>query len=350
MQLDALRAPARDLSSSVVVITGASSGIGRAAALAFAEAGASLVLAARREEPLRDATRECEERGGHALAVPTDIRDEAAVARLADAAVERFGRLDVWVNNAAVTLFGRFEETPADLWREVIEVNLFGYVNGARAAMPHLRRDGGGTLVNVGSVNSRLGAPYVSAYVTSKFALRGFGECLRDELRGEGIDVCTVMPASIDTPLFQHAANFTGRAAKPLRPVIRPERVAAAVVRCAKRPRRELIVGASGRQLVLMHALAPALFERFMTRNVEREHFREESLGPTEGNLRAPMPEWTGVTGDWKEGDASPKGSGPARSAMTAGTAAAAGLLGVAAAVVVAATRDVVRSSGARRR
>ena len=159
MQLDALRAPARDLSSSVVVITGASSGIGRAAALAFAEAGASLVLAARREEPLRDATRECEERGGHALAVPTDIRDEAAVARLADAAVERFGRLDVWVNNAAVTLFGRFEETPADLWREVIEVNLFGYVNGARAAMPHLRRNGGGTLVNVGSVNSRLGAP-----------------------------------------------------------------------------------------------------------------------------------------------------------------------------------------------
>ncbi len=308
---------ARDLSSKVVVITGASSGIGRATALAFADAGASLVLAARREAPLREAARQCEARGGRALSVPTEMRDEAAVGRLADAAVERFGRLDVWVNNAAVTLFGRFEDSPADLWREVLETNLFGYVHGARAAIPLFRRHGGGTLINVGSVNSRVGAPYVSSYVTSKFALRGFAECLRDELRGDGIDVCTVMPASIDTPLFQHAANFMGRAAKPLRPILRPERVAAAIVRCVKRPRRELIVGASGRQLVMMHALAPAVFERFMTRNVEREHFREEALEPTQGNLREPLAEWTGVTGGWKEGDASPTGSGPAPSAMT---------------------------------
>ncbi len=312
---------ARSLSSSVVLITGASSGIGRATALAFADAGASLVLAARREQPLQETARQCEARGGQALAVATDVRDEAAVQRLADTAVERFGHLDVWVNNAGVTLFGSFEESPADLWREVIEVNLFGYVNGARAAIPHFRRRGGGTLINVGSVNSRVGGPYVSSYVTSKFALRGFAECLRDELRGHGIDVCTVMPASIDTPLFQHAANFTGRAAKPLRPILRPERVAAAIVRCAKRPRRELIVGASGRQLVLLHALAQGVFERLMTRNVEREHFRQEEISATEGNLRRPMEEWTGVTGGWKAGDASPKGSGPAPSAITADTA-----------------------------
>ena len=314
---------ARDLSSSVVVITGASSGIGRATALAFADAGASVVLAARREEPLRQAAAQCEERGASAVAVPTDMRDEAAVRRLADTASERFGGVDVWVNNAGVTLFGRFDECPPDLWREVLEVNLFGYANGARAAISHFRRRGGGTLINVGSVNSRIGGPYVSAYVASKFAVRGFGECLRDELRGEGIDVCTVMPASIDTPLFQHAANFTHRAAKPLRPIIRPERVAATIVRCAARPRREVIVGASGRQLVLLHELLPWAFERLMTRNVEREHFREEPLDPTPGNLRGPMPEWTGVTGGWKEGDASPKGAGPARAAMAAGTTAA---------------------------
>ena len=110
---------------------------------------------------------------------------------------------------------------------------------------------------------------------------------------------------------------------KPLRPILRPERVARAIVRCARRPRREIVVGASGRQLLLMHALAPSLFERFMTRNVEREHFRFVRAEATEGNLRRPMTDWTGVTGGWKEGDASPDGAGPAPSARDAGSASA---------------------------
>jgi NAD(P)-dependent dehydrogenase (short-subunit alcohol dehydrogenase family) len=312
---------ARDLSNKVVVVTGASSGIGRATALAFAKAGANVVLAARREQALDDAAAECRTHGVEALAVPTDVRDRAAVQRLAEQAQERFGAVDAWVNNAGVTLMGRFEDAPEDLWREVLEVNFFGYVNGARAALPLLRA-GGGTLINVGSVNSRVGAPYASAYVASKFAVRGFAECLRDELRGEGVDVCTVMPASIDTPLFQHAANFAGRAVKPLRPVIRPERVAAAIVRCARRPRREVVVGLSGRQLIAFHDLALPLFERVMSRNVEREHFQQRPAGPSAGNLREPDAEWTGITGGWKAGDASPDGSGPARSAMRSTAAA----------------------------
>jgi hypothetical protein len=130
--------------------------------------------------------------------------------------------------------------------------------------------------------------------------------------------VCTIMPASIDTPLFQHAANFAGRQIKPLRPVIRPERVAAAIIRCAKRPRREVIVGFSGRQLVMLHDLALPLFERVMSRNVEREHFLQRPADHSAGNLVEPMPAWTGVTGGWKEGDASPKGTGPALSALDA--------------------------------
>jgi short-subunit dehydrogenase len=311
---------ARDLSNSAVVITGASSGVGRAAALAFADAGASVALAARRERPLREVAAQCAERGVAALAVPTDVRDPAATTALAERAIERFGRIDVWINNAAVTLFGRFGDAPDDLWREVIETNLFGVVNGTRAVLPHFRERGEGTLINTASVNSHVGAPYVSSYVASKHAIRGFGECLRMELRGENIDVVTIKPAAIDTPLFQHAANFVGRAAKPLRPMLRPERVAAAMVRSAKRPRREPVVGLSGRQMILMHGLMPALFERVFSRIVEREHFLDKPQPPTEGNVREPMPEWTGTTGGWHEGDASPKG-GPAPSAR--GVAAA---------------------------
>jgi NAD(P)-dependent dehydrogenase (short-subunit alcohol dehydrogenase family) len=186
-----------------------------------------------------------------------------------------------------------------------------------RAAIPHLRARGGGAIVNVGSVNSRIGAPYLSAYVASKFAVRGFAECLRDELRGTGIDVSTVLPASIDTPLFQHAANFAGRPVKPLRPIIRPERHAAVIVRCAKRPRREPVVGFSGRQMIVLHELARPIFERVMSRNVEREHFFQRPAPPSPGNLRAPMAEGTRTDGGWKAGDASPKGSGPAPAAMT---------------------------------
>src|SRR3954452_15030287 len=118
------------------------------------------------------------------------MRDRAALQALADQARERFGGVRVWVNNAGVTLMGRFEDAPEDLWREVLEINFFGYVNGARAALPLLRARNG-ALINVGSVNSRVGAPYASAYVASKFAVRGWAECLRDELRGE-VDVCTV--------------------------------------------------------------------------------------------------------------------------------------------------------------
>jgi len=183
------------LGGAVVVVTGASSGIGRATGLAFAERGARVVVAARRAAALEDLARECEGVGGQARAVPTDMTDEAAVAELARQAVERFGRIDVWVNNAGVYLLGSLEATPPKAFRQVLETNFFGYVNGARAVLPRFRDQGHGVLINNASVYSHLGAPWLTAYVSSKFAVRGFSEALRQELADlPDVHVCTVSP------------------------------------------------------------------------------------------------------------------------------------------------------------
>jgi len=293
----------RKLRDSVVVITGASSGIGRATALAFAKHGASVVLAARREGPLREVASECERRGGRALPRPTDMTDDEAVERLVRAAVEHFGRIDVWVNNAAVTCFGRFEETPPEAFRQVIETNLFGYIRGARAALLAFREQGSGVLINVSSVAGATSQPYTSAYVTSKHGVRAFGMSLRQELsleEGHDIHVSTVLPASIDTPIFQHGANYIGRAPKPMKPVYAAEDVARAIVSCAEHPRAEVFVGKAGKQMQAIQRISPRLGERMMARMVDEKHFEEQGTAtPTAGNVFAPMMEWTSVSGGW---------------------------------------------------
>jgi NADP-dependent 3-hydroxy acid dehydrogenase YdfG len=166
----------RSLRGAVVVITGASSGIGRAAAHGFAREGAQLVLAARARSPLEDVAQEC---GGEPVVAPTDVRDEEAVQVLAARAVERFGRIDVWVNGAGVMVYGRFEDIPADVFRQVIETNVLGQVHGARAALAEFRRRGEGVLINMSSVWGRVTTPAVSPYVTSKFAVRAFSAAVR---------------------------------------------------------------------------------------------------------------------------------------------------------------------------
>jgi NAD(P)-dependent dehydrogenase (short-subunit alcohol dehydrogenase family) len=310
------------IQDAVVVITGASSGIGREAALEFARRGATVVLGARREQPLREVAERCRKYAGRALAVPMDVTDEDSVQALARAAIEDFGRIDVWVNNAAVTLFSRFEEAPPADWRRVLETNLFGYVHGARAAIPYLREQGHGIIINNLTGFAMMGAPYLSAYITSKFALRGLTECLREELLRDGIQVCAVLPASIDTPLFQHAANYTGRAVKPLRPVIPAQRVARAIVQLAKRPRSERVVGRSGMPLQLLHSLARPLYERLIPRIIERDHFQDRPAEPTSGNLWRPMLEGAEVSGGWTGHEG--KRRRPAR--VLVGTAALAAL------------------------
>jgi len=296
----------RKLRDSVVVITGASSGIGRAAALAFARKRGAVVLAARRAAALDELGAACERIGAAALAVPTDVTDQMQVEALARRAVERFGRIDVWVNNAAVALFGRFEDTPIDAFRRVIETNLFGYVYGARAALPVFREQGGGVLINVGSIVSKIPQPYTSPYVMSKHAVRALGRSLRQEIALDGapIHVCTVMPASIDTPLFQHAANYTGRPVQPMPPVYPADDVAATLVRLARKPRNEVFVGRVGRVLDVQEKLAPAASERMLATVVDRQHLDTHGrAATTEGNLFGPMHEGTGISGGWLTDD-----------------------------------------------
>jgi short-subunit dehydrogenase len=291
------------LTEAVVVITGASSGIGRAAAYAFARRGARLVLAARRAHLLEEVVQECEQIGAETLAVPTDVTDADAVERLAIAAEQRFGRIDVWVNNAGVTAMGRFDQLPPDIFRQVIETNLFGYVHGARTALRRFGAEGAGVLINNASMNAYVAEPYASAYVASKFAVRALSDCLREEWLDEPeIHVCTVLPAVIDTPLFQHAANYEGRPVRAMPPVYAAEKVARTFVAMAEQPRREMFVGNSGRMLALQHTLAPAMTERMMARMVDRQHFYQDRRAVvSRGNLFEPMAEGSDVSGGWRE-------------------------------------------------
>jgi len=285
-----------------VVITGASSGIGRATAIRFAREGVDLVLGARGASALDELAEACAGFGGEALPVPTDIADEAAVQRLAAVAAARPGGFDVWVNNASVYAVGAFEETPAESFRRVIEVNLLGTANGARAALAQFRRQGHGVLINVSSVLGVVPAPYVNAYSASTHAVRALSASLRQELRAEPeIHVVTVLPATIDTPIFGHAANFSGRAIRPISPVYRAEKVAAAIVGLATRPRREVTVGWAGSLLAALHSLLPGPTEALVARQVGFDAFGGGSAASGPGNLFAPAG-GSRISGGWRTG------------------------------------------------
>lgn len=293
------------INNAVVVVTGASSGIGRATAHVFASHGAALVLAGRRKEALSTLADEVQQAGGYALTVPVDVTDEKAVEELARRAVEQFGRIDIWVNNAAVTMFGTIPQMPLEDVRRLIDVNIMGYLHGVRAAVRQMTQQGQGIIINVSSVVGVVAQPYTSAYSLSKAAIRTLSASLRAELMLDGyrgIRVCTVLPASIDTPLFRQAANYTGREAVPMPPVYSAQRVARTIRNVARFPRREVVAGPTARALLWQYKWAPGLTERMLARQVDKTHLSRERPAPADsGNIHDPAgnPHDARVSGGW---------------------------------------------------
>jgi short-subunit dehydrogenase len=318
----------RQIEDLVVVVTGASSGIGRATARALADRGAKVVLAARRQPQLEECAEECGRLGCESLVVPTDVTDEDAVERLAQKAVSRFGGIDVWINDAGVGMYSHIEDAPTAAHRRVLETNVFGTLYGSRAAVKRFRKQGRGHLINVASVVATAGFPYNAAYVASKYAIRGLTESLRVELRGSGIEVSTIFPAAIDTPFFQHAANYMGRGVKPPSPVYAPEKVAEAIVGCIERPRAEVFVGGSARMIDAARALlGPTGYDPLSKGMTEEEHFQEETQRPTAGSLFKPRRDGLRVRGGWGAGEAGPTGATPGVGLAVLGIAGAAAAL-----------------------
>ena len=257
----------KPVDQQVVVVMGASSGIGRETALRFARRGARVVVAARGEPGLRSLVDEIRRAGGEATAVVADVVEFAQVEEVASRAAAAYGRLDTWVHLAAVGLYATVEQTAPEEFRRVLEINLLGQIHGAKAALPYLRR-AGGSLIHISSIEAKRAFPLHSAYAAAKHGLDGFVEALRVELRHEGapVNVAQILPASINTPFFNKARTKLGVKPMGAPPIYQPGIVADAILYAAAHPVRDLVVGGAGKQLLLAQRLSPRLLDPLLTR------------------------------------------------------------------------------------
>lgn len=257
----------KPIHEQVVVIVGANSGIGREAALQFAERGAKVVVAGRSLSSLNELAGEIESRGGEATSQVADVSQFEQMQDLAKRAVEAYGRIDTWVHVAAASLFAPFQEIKPEEFRRVIEVNLIGQAFGAMAALPHLKRTAG-ALIHIGSVESKRGIPLHSVYSASKHGMIGFIDALRVELMHDRtpVSVTTILPAGINTPFFDKSMTRLGVKPRPSPPIYEPVLVAKAILHAAEHPVREIYVGGAGRALELLHRLSPHLTDWLLSR------------------------------------------------------------------------------------
>ena len=289
------------LEDQVIVITGGTSGIGLATAKRAAERGARVVLCSRNEPELRETVAAIEEHGGTARSVVADVANQEDLERLASTAIEQFGTIDTWVNNAGVSFYGTLTDVAIEDMRRLFEVNFWGTVYGARAAIAWLRGSGG-ALINIGSVVSDRAIPLQGAYSASKHAVKGFTDALRMELEEEGapISVTLIKPSTIDTPYFQHAKNYMAVEPKPPPPVYAPEVVANAVLRAAEHPIRDITIGGGGRLISALGTALPRLTDFYMERAMFDSQRSDTPAAERAGNLYAPAAEGGKERGEYR--------------------------------------------------
>ena len=254
----------KPIEDQVVVITGASSGIGLATAKLAASKGARVVLAARDADGLASVRVEIEGAGGRAVTAVADVSNLDHVRSIARHAIDAFGTIDTWVNNAGLSIYGPIEEVPVEDARRLFDVNYWGVVHGSLTALEHIK-NAGGALINVGSVVSDRAVPLQGHYSASKHAVKGFTDALRMEVEKEGapVSITLVKPAAIDTPFPEHARNYMEAEPKHPPPVYDPSLVAEAIVFCAEHARRDIIVGGGGKMTAAMDNV-PRVADRYM--------------------------------------------------------------------------------------
>jgi short-subunit dehydrogenase len=273
----------KSLDNQVLVITGATSGIGLCTARMAAKRGARLVLAARNEVALQKLTSEINLSGGNAVYVAADVGSEGDIKKIAAEALNKFGNFDTWINNAGVSIYGKLEEVPIEDFRQLFETNFWGVVYGSLVAARNLKINGG-ALINVGSTLSDRAIPLQGMYCASKHAVKGFTDALRMELEAENapVSVTLIKPAAIDTPYKEHAKNYMDSKPENPPPVYAPETVAEAILHCAENPVRDVFIGGAGKAASMAGHYAPRLTDKYMENVMMKPQESEEASGTGE--------------------------------------------------------------------
>jgi short-subunit dehydrogenase len=294
----------QDLQGKVVVVTGASSGFGKGAALEFARQSAKVVLAARRGDLLEELATACRAAGGEALVCEVDVSRREDVARLAKQTLDTYGRIDVWVNNAGVGAIGAFERIPLDVHEQIIGTNLLGTLYGSHFAYQQFLSQGSGVLINIASELGFGSVPYYSSYTAAKHGVIGLSDSLRQEVKQNGLDgihICVIMPTAHDTPFFEHAANYSDHEIVPPKPLHDPQHVVDTIVRLANNPKDKEIVGADGVVKLFAANVMPRVSEKMGAKMMHSTIEKGAPAGDSPGAVLEPVPDGTTVSGGHRD-------------------------------------------------